>query len=119
MVFRIEGNPNMTLDLRLDPAPDDATNPGVAATAMAAVNAIPAVIDAPPGLLSTCHWPVPRSSPAKLVADMTDPKAVDLYYDPFDFAIDDDPYPVVAAAARGGAAVLQRAARLLRAEPMG
>ena len=25
---------------------------------------------------------------------MTSPKAVDLYYDPFDFAIDDDPYPV-------------------------
>jgi hypothetical protein len=53
MVFRIEGNPNMTLDLRLDPAPDDATNPGVAATAMAAINAIPAVIDAAPGLLAT------------------------------------------------------------------
>lgn len=51
MVFRIEGNPNMTLDLHLDPAPGDSTNPGVAATAMAAVNAIPAVIDAAPGLL--------------------------------------------------------------------
>ncbi|MCP9274513.1 cytochrome P450 [Mycolicibacterium arenosum] len=25
---------------------------------------------------------------------MTDPKTVDLYYDPFDFVIDDDPYPV-------------------------
>ncbi|MCV7332881.1 dihydrodipicolinate reductase [Mycobacterium cookii] len=52
MVFRIEGNPNMTLALGLDPAPDDSTNPGVVATAMAAVNAIPAVIDAPPGLVS-------------------------------------------------------------------
>ena len=51
MVFRIEGSPNMTLDLSLDPAPDDTTNPGVAATAMAAINAIPAVIDAPPGLV--------------------------------------------------------------------
>lgn len=51
MVFRIEGNPSMTLDLRLDPARDDTTNPGVAATAMAAVNAIPAVIEAPPGLV--------------------------------------------------------------------
>lgn len=51
MVFRIQGSPNMTLDLRLDPTPGDTTNPGVAATAMAAVNAIPAVIDAPPGLL--------------------------------------------------------------------
>jgi hypothetical protein len=53
MVFRIEGSPNMTLDLRLDPSPGDTTNPGVAATAMAAVNAIPAVIDAPPGVLAT------------------------------------------------------------------
>jgi 2,4-diaminopentanoate dehydrogenase len=53
MVFPIEGSPNMTLDLRLDPAKDDPTNPGVAATAMAAINAIPAVIDAPPGLLAT------------------------------------------------------------------
>ena len=25
---------------------------------------------------------------------MTEPKTVDLYYDPFDFEIDDDPYPV-------------------------
>lgn len=53
MVFRIEGNPNMTLDLRLEPGRDDSINPGVAATAMAAVNAIPAVVDAPPGLLDT------------------------------------------------------------------
>ncbi len=52
MVFRIEGSPSMTLDLHLDPSPGDRTNPGVAATAMAAINAIPAVIDAPPGLLS-------------------------------------------------------------------
>lgn len=52
MVFRIEGNPNMTLDLHLDPASGDSTNPGVVATAMAAVNAIPAVIDAAPGLLA-------------------------------------------------------------------
>lgn len=59
MVFRIEGSPSMTLDLSLDPAPGDPTNPGVAATAMAAVNAIPAVIDAPPGVLS-----VPLSGPS-------------------------------------------------------
>ncbi len=59
MVFRIEGNPNMTLDLHLDPTPGDATNPGVAATAMAAVNAIPAVIDAPPGLIE-----VPLAGPS-------------------------------------------------------
>lgn len=59
MVFRIEGNPNMTLDLHLDPTPGDPTNPGVAATAMAAINAIPAVIDAPPGLLD-----VPLAGPS-------------------------------------------------------
>jgi hypothetical protein len=59
MVFRIEGNPNMTLDLHLDPAPGDSTNPGVAATAMAAINAIPAVIDAAPGLLD-----VPLAGPS-------------------------------------------------------
>ena len=59
MVFRIEGNPNMTLALSLDPTPGDATNPGVAATAMAAVNAIPAVIDAAPGLL-----PAPLAGPS-------------------------------------------------------
>lgn len=53
MVFRIEGSPNMTLDLRLDPTPGEKTNPGVAATAMAAVNAIPAVIDAAPGVVQT------------------------------------------------------------------
>lgn len=59
MVFRIEGNPNMNLDLHLDPAPGDSTNPGVAATAMAAINAIPAVIDAAPGLLD-----VPLAGPS-------------------------------------------------------
>ena len=59
MVFRVEGSPNMTLDLHLDPTPGDTTNPGVAATAMAAINAIPAVIDAPPGLV-----PAPLSGPS-------------------------------------------------------
>ena len=94
MVFRIEGNPNMTLDLHLDPTPDDATNPGVAATAMAAINAIPAVIDAPARTPRRATGRSRRSSPVRRVADMTDPKTVDLYYDPFDFDIDDDPYPV-------------------------
>jgi hypothetical protein len=59
MVFRIEGNPNMTLALSLDPSPGDTTNPGVASTAMSAVNAIPTVIAAPPGLVS-----VPIAGPA-------------------------------------------------------
>ncbi len=59
MVFRVEGSPSMTLDLHLDPTPGDTTNPGVAATAMAAINAIPAVIDAPSGLV-----PAPLSGPS-------------------------------------------------------
>jgi len=58
MVLRVTGSPNMTLDLRLEPGADG-TNPGVAATAMAAVNAIPAVIAAPPGVLAC-----PLSGPA-------------------------------------------------------
>lgn len=69
MVFRIEGSPNMTLDLRLDPAKGDRTNPGVAATAMAAVNAIPAVIDAPPGLLD-----VPLAGPSVVTRQTRSPR---------------------------------------------
>ena len=42
----------------------------------------------------------------------------DVYYDPYDVDIDADPYPVYRAAARRGAALLQRAARLLRAQPL-
>jgi hypothetical protein len=64
-------------DLRLDPAPDDATNPGIAATAMAAINAIPAVIDAPPGLV---HAPTGRSvdrHPPNPSLTWKDPKTVD------------------------------------------
>ena len=51
-------------------------------------------------------------------ATVTGASAVELYYDPYDFAIDDDPYPIVEAAARRGPAVLQREVQLLRAEPV-
>ena len=41
----------------------------------------------------------------------------DIYYDPYDFEIDSDPYPGVEAAPRRAAALLQRALRLLRPQP--
>ncbi len=57
MVFRVKGSPNMSLALNFESAPG-AVNPGITATAMAAVNAIPEVVGAQPGLLS-----VPLSGP--------------------------------------------------------
>lgn len=51
MVIRVEGRPSMCAELYFEQSPDDRVNPGVAATAMAAVNAIPAVIEAPAGVL--------------------------------------------------------------------
>lgn len=50
MVFRVEGEPSMNLALQLESAPGR-VNPGVSATAMAAVNAIPAVVAAAPGVI--------------------------------------------------------------------
>ncbi|WP_231128143.1 dihydrodipicolinate reductase [Mycobacterium colombiense] len=52
MVFRVEGSPSMSLELHLEQSATDRVNPGVAVTAMAAVNAIPAVVDAPPGVIA-------------------------------------------------------------------
>lgn len=52
MVFRIEGDPSMSLALHLPQSPADRVNPGITVTAMAAVNAIPDVVCAPPGLLT-------------------------------------------------------------------
>ncbi|MCZ0728321.1 dihydrodipicolinate reductase [Mycolicibacterium iranicum] len=51
MVIRVEGRPSMCVELYFEQSPDDRVNPGVAVTAMAAVNAIPAVVDAPVGVL--------------------------------------------------------------------
>ncbi|WP_197505914.1 dihydrodipicolinate reductase [Mycobacterium sp. 852014-52144_SCH5372336] len=53
MVFRVNGNPNMNLELHLEQSHDDRVNPGVAATAFAAVNAIPSVVKAPPGVITS------------------------------------------------------------------
>jgi len=51
-VFRVQGDPSMSLELYFEQSADSRTNPGVTATAMAAVNAIPDVVHAPPGVLA-------------------------------------------------------------------
>jgi hypothetical protein len=53
MVFRVDGSPSMSLELYLDASSVDRVNPGITATAMAAVNAIPSVVAAPPGVIET------------------------------------------------------------------
>jgi 2,4-diaminopentanoate dehydrogenase len=52
MVFRVEGRPSMSLELYFEQSAEDSVNPGITATAMAAVNAIPGVVDAPPGVIA-------------------------------------------------------------------
>ena len=52
----IEGSPSLTLDLSLKAGPRG--RGGVLATAMRVVNAIPAVCDAPPGLITTLDLPI-------------------------------------------------------------
>lgn len=51
MVIRVEGQPSMCLELYFEQSPSDRVNPGVAVTALAAVNSIPEVVDAAPGVL--------------------------------------------------------------------
>ncbi|ASL08824.1 hypothetical protein MYCOZU1_02179 [Mycobacterium intracellulare subsp. chimaera] len=53
MVFRVEGDPSMSLELYLEQSRESRTNPGITATAMAAVNAIPCVVGAPPGIIES------------------------------------------------------------------
>jgi hypothetical protein len=52
MVFRIDGSPSMSMELHFEQSSADRVNPGVAVTALAAVNAVPAVVDAPPGVIA-------------------------------------------------------------------
>jgi len=59
MVFRVEGNPSMSLELYFEQSSENRINPGITATAMAAVNAIPCVVAAPPGVIE-----VPLAGPA-------------------------------------------------------
>jgi hypothetical protein len=52
MVFRVGGRPSMSLELYVEQSAGDRVNPGMTATAIAAVNAIPGVVDAPPGVVA-------------------------------------------------------------------
>jgi 2,4-diaminopentanoate dehydrogenase len=49
--FRITGRPSFRVDFEFEEPQRDTINPGVTATAMAAVNAIPSVIAAKPGII--------------------------------------------------------------------
>ncbi len=51
MVFRVEGDPSMSLELYFEQSKENRVNPGITATAMAAVNAIPRVVAADPGVI--------------------------------------------------------------------
>ncbi len=59
MVFRVDGDPDIELAVHFGEPGVGGVNPGVVATACAAVNAIPAVSAAPPGVVS-----VPLSGPS-------------------------------------------------------
>jgi hypothetical protein len=52
MVFRVEGSPSMSMELHFEQSATDRVNPGVAVTAMAAINAIPDVVGAPAGVIA-------------------------------------------------------------------
>ena len=53
----ITGEPNYTLDLQLLGTDGDHNTAGLKATAMRLVNAVPAVVEAPPGLLTALDLP--------------------------------------------------------------
>lgn len=55
---QVTGEPNYTLDLRLLGSDGDHNTAGLKATAMRLVNAIPAVVAAPPGLLTALDLPL-------------------------------------------------------------
>jgi 4-hydroxy-tetrahydrodipicolinate reductase len=54
----VQGEPNYTVDLQLVGTDGDINTAGLKATAMRLVNAIPAVADAPPGLLTALDLPL-------------------------------------------------------------
>ena len=54
----ITGEPNYTIDLQLMGTDGDHNTAGLKATAMRLVNAVPAVIDAPPGLVTALDLPL-------------------------------------------------------------
>ena len=54
----VTGEPNYTLDLQLLGTDGDHNTAGLKATAMRLVNAVPAVVDAPPGLVTALDLPL-------------------------------------------------------------
>jgi hypothetical protein len=54
----VRGEPNYTLDLQLVGSDGDHNTAGLKATAMRLINAVPAVVAAPPGLLSALDMPL-------------------------------------------------------------
>jgi 4-hydroxy-tetrahydrodipicolinate reductase len=56
--IQITGEPNYTVDLQLMGTDGDHNTAGLKATAMRLVNAVPAVIDAPPGLVTALDLPL-------------------------------------------------------------
>lgn len=54
----VTGEPNLTLDLQLMASDGDHNTAGLKATAMRLVNAVPAVVNAPPGLLTALDLPL-------------------------------------------------------------
>ena len=56
--MQITGEPNYTLDLQLMGTDGDHNTAGLKATAMRLVNAVPAVIAAPPGLVTALDLPL-------------------------------------------------------------
>lgn len=57
-VIRIDGEPNLECELRFMASDGDVNTGGLICTAMRLLNAVPAVVDAPPGLLSTLDLPL-------------------------------------------------------------
>jgi hypothetical protein len=55
---QITGEPNYTLDLQLMGTDGDHNTAGLKATAMRLVNAVPAIVEAPPGLLTALDLPL-------------------------------------------------------------
>lgn len=55
---KVTGEPNYTVDLQLLGTDGDHNTAGLKATAMRLVNAVPAVVEAPPGLLSALDLPL-------------------------------------------------------------
>jgi 4-hydroxy-tetrahydrodipicolinate reductase len=56
--IRVEGRPTLECDLRIEGPDGDHNTGGLICTAMRLLNAIPAVCEAPPGLLSTLDLPL-------------------------------------------------------------